>query len=226
MSGYVNHYEKKKTYSTHYKGCKNLAKIFLKKNIKSFIQIGSGLEYGKCKSPQNENLKCRPRSVYSLAKYKSSVFLKKLYYKKKFPVTILRLYQVYGPKQDINRLIPAVIDQSLRNKKILCTDGFQLRDFLYIDDLTDLIFKVINNNKSRGEIFNIGFSKPIEIKSVINKIVKKTGSGIPIFGAIKIRKDEISIIYHNISKAKKILKWSPKISFSIGLNKTIKSYLT
>ena len=119
-----------------------------------------------------------------------------------------------------------MIDQSLRNKKILCTDGFQLRDFLYIDDVTDLIFKVINNNKSRGEIFNIGFSKPIEIKSVINKIVKKTGSGIPIFGAIKIRKDEISIMYPSISKAKKILKWSPKISFSIGLNKTIKSYLT
>ena len=49
LGGFVDHRNKVKTYNSHYIGCKNLAQIFLKKSIKSFIQIGSGLEYGKCK---------------------------------------------------------------------------------------------------------------------------------------------------------------------------------
>tara|TARA_A100001011_G_C14320665_1_gene850459 strand:- start:805 stop:1719 length:915 start_codon:yes stop_codon:yes gene_type:complete len=224
LSGYVNHSEKKKTYLTHYKGCKNLAKFFLKKDIKAFIQIGSGLEYGNSKSPQIESAKCSPRSVYSLAKYKSTVFLRKLFFNYNFPVTILRLYQAYGPKQDTNRLIPSVIEQSFKGEKIPCSHGLQLRDFLYIDDLTDLIFKIIHNEKAKGEIFNVGSSKPIKIKEVIKKIVKIVGSGKPNFGAIKIRKDETMKMYPSIKKAKKILNWTPKNIFTTGIKKTIRSY--
>ena len=50
LGGYVDHSKKKETYTSHYYGCKNLAKIFLEKSITSFVQIGSGLEYGKLKN--------------------------------------------------------------------------------------------------------------------------------------------------------------------------------
>ena len=55
------------------------------------------MEYGLVKSPQKENFKCEPKSVYGRAKFLSSQYLLNLYKKKKFPVTIVRLYQVYGP---------------------------------------------------------------------------------------------------------------------------------
>ena len=57
LGGYVNHNEKKKTYESHFLGCKNLVDFFLKKKIKSFIQIGSCVEYGHLKSPQKESKK-------------------------------------------------------------------------------------------------------------------------------------------------------------------------
>ena len=56
-------------------------------------------------------------------------------------------------------------------------------------------------------------------------IVKYVGSGKPIFSKLKIRSDELTKLYPSITKAKKILKWAPKISLKMGLKKTIKSYL-
>ena len=224
LGGYVDHSNKTKTYNSHFIGCKNLANIFLRKKIKSFVQVGSSGEYGKFKSPQIELGRGKPKSIYARSKFLASNYLLKLFKKTKFPVTILRLYQAYGPGQDINRFIPIVIDACLKNKKFDCSDGKQLRDFIYIDDVIDVIVKSLSSSKSRGEIFNIGTGKPKKIKSVINYLTKKLKGGKPIFGKIKLRKDEILKIYPDISKAKKVLKWYPKTNFNKGLLKTIRYY--
>ena len=63
-----------------------------------------------------------------------------------------------------------------------------------------------------------------KIKNIINFLVNKLKGGKPLFGKVKLRKDEILKIYPDITKAKKILKWSPKVNFSKGLTKTIKYY--
>ena len=65
FGGHVNHNEKLKTYKSHYIGCKNLADIFKHKPIKLFIHIGSCVEYGKRKSPQNENDKTNVKTLKS-----------------------------------------------------------------------------------------------------------------------------------------------------------------
>ena len=224
LGGYVDHTNKVKTFNSHYKGCKNLSKIFLKKKIKSFIQLGSSGEYGTLKSPHKESFVGNPKSIYAKAKFLASSHLLNLYKKKKFPITILRLYQAYGPRQDINRFIPIVINACLKKISFNCSDGKQLRDFIHVDDVVKVIIKSLNSNKSKGEIFNIGSGKPEKIKSIINLLTKKLNGGQPCFGRIKLRKDEILKIYPNITKAKNILNWSPKISFNRGLFQTIKYY--
>ena len=147
LAGYVDHSDKNKVYKSHYLGCRNIANFFLKKKIKSFIQIGSSMEYGYQKSPQKEDSKCNPRSAYGKAKFLSTRYLLNLFQKKNFPVTILRLYQVYGPYQDLNRFIPIVINSCKNNKNFPCSHGKQYRDFLYIDDLINAIFTIFNNYK-------------------------------------------------------------------------------
>ena len=224
LGGYVDHSNKTKTYNSHYKGCKNLSDFFSKKKIESFVQMGSSGEYGKAKSPQKESIKCRPQSIYAKSKFLASKYLLNLYKKKKFPVTVLRLYQAYGPKQDINRFIPIVIKSCLMNKKFDCSDGNQYRDFIYVEDVVNAILKTLNSKNSNGEIINIGTGKPRKLKNIIKNIRKISKGGKPQFGKIKLRKDEISKLYPNIAKAKKIIKWKPKISFSKGLKTTIKFY--
>ena len=215
---------KKKTFKSHYIGCKNIINHFKNRKIKSFIQIGSSMEYGLAKSPHKENLKCKPLSVYGKAKFLATSYLLNLYKNQKVPVTILRLYQVYGPKQDLNRFIPIVINSCKNNKTFPCSHGKQYRDFLYIDDLIDAIFLTAECLKARGEIINIGYGVPLKIKNIIGKIVNYYKLGNPQFNMIKLRKEEKMKIYPNLNKAKKLIKWKAKINFSKGLEKTFEYY--
>ncbi len=223
LAGYIDHSHKIKTMKSHFNGCKNLANFFLNTKIKKFLQIGSSIEYGKINSPQIENSKIpkKTHSIYGDAKLSSTKFLLKLWRKKSFPTTILRLYLVYGPYQDLNRIIPITITNAIENKKFDCSEGKQLRDFIFVDDVISAIIKIIKSKKSSGEIINIGSGKPLSVKNVINKICKLVKKGRPQFGKIKLRKDEILILYPDIKKAKKLLRWRPKTSIKNGLNKTI-----
>lgn len=226
FAGYVDHTNKSKTMDSHYEGCRNLAQIFLKKKIKKFIQIGSCIEYGKIRSPQIEDKVSKKKilSTYGQAKLYSTNFLLDLHKRFKFPVVILRLYLVYGPYQDPNRLIPFTILNSILGKEFNCSEGKQFRDFLYIDDFVEGLIKVLKKTSLSGEIINIGRGKPIKVKDVISKISQIVSTGKPNFGAIKLRKDEIKKLYPDISKAKKLLNWKPKIDINSGLNKTINFY--
>ena len=226
LSGYVDHSKNKSIIATHFQGCKNLVFNFKNNKPRKFVQIGSSIEYGKQKSPQKETSlkKIDTLSVYGNAKLKSTLFLLSLYNKEYFPTTVLRLYLAYGPNQDNNRIIPYVISNSLKGKKFNCSPGNQFRDFTYIDDVINAIYKTLKSKKSNGELINIGFGKPNKIKDVIQKIVKYIGKGEPIFSKLKIRNDEPKNLYPNIKKAKKILNWSPKINLRNGIKKTIKFY--
>ncbi len=227
FGGYVNHKEKKKTYESHYLGCKNLANYFLIKRIRLFIQIGSCIEYGKLKSPQVENKKVDLKkidSVYGKSKLMASNYLLNFFMKYNFPVVILRLYLVYGPNQDLNRFIPIIIDGCLNNDKFDTSSGIQKRDFLYVSDFIKLIFKVLKSKDSKGQIFNVGSGQPRKIKGVIEYIRKKIKKGKPNFGKLKFRKDEILNLYPNTNKTKKFFKWFPKINFETGIKKTIAYY--
>ena len=150
LGGYVDHSNRKKTLGSHYKGCKNLTEIFLKKRPKAFIQMGSSVEYGNLKSPQRENFKFNTKSIkstYGKAKLLSSKYLTDLNKKKLFPSTILRLYLAYGPRQDINRFLPIIIAGCLKNKKFPCSNGNQLRDLVHVDDVVEAIIKSLNSKK-------------------------------------------------------------------------------
>ena len=227
LGGYVDHSNKKKTFKSHYMGCKNLTKIFLKKPPISFVQMGSSVEYGGLKSPQKENAKCNLKSVkstYGRAKLLASTYLIDLFKKKKFPSTVLRLYLAYGPNQSVNRFLPIIINACLNNKKFPCSKGIQSRDFVHVYDVVDAIMKSLTNRNSRGQIINIGSGKPKKIINIIKYVKKITNGGHPQFGKIKLRKDEILKLYPNIQKAKKKIDWKPKILFERGLKSTIKYY--
>ncbi len=224
LGGYVDHSHKKKTFQSHYKGCLNLTEIFLKNPPRAFVQMGSSVEYGSLKSPQKEFGKCNPKSIYGKAKLLTTNHLVKLYKKKKFPSTILRLYLAYGAKQDLNRFLPIIINGCLKNKKFPCSKGNQLRDFVHVTDVVEAIIKSLTNKKAKGQIFNIGSGKPQKLINIIKYVRKISKGGYPQFGKIKLRKDEILKIYPNIKKVKNFINWKPKISFRKGIKNTIRYY--
>lgn len=225
FGGNIDHKNKKKVFRSHYIGLKNLLNIFSKKKIQLFVQIGSSMEYGKKFPKKKEGMMCLPRSHYGCAKLEATKLCIKKFKEENFPVVVLRLFQIYGPNQKTNRLIPYVINKCLNEKKFNVTEGKQYRDFLYIDDLISLIYKLISSNKKiTGEIFNVGYGKPIQIKKIVEKIVSIIKTGKPRYGKIKIRKEEQNILYPNVKKILRIFNWKAKVGIDDGLRKTINSY--
>ena len=84
LGGYVNHSDYSKTIKSHYHGCKNLVDLFINKPPNTFVQVGSSNEYGRARSPQNEQIKCKPVSTYGKAKLLSTKYLIKMFKKKIF----------------------------------------------------------------------------------------------------------------------------------------------
>lgn len=224
LGGYVNHKNNKLLTDGHLRGLKNILKIFKQKKIKKFIQIGSSSEYGLMRSPHNEKFIGHPKTIYGKIKLSATNHLIKFAKKTNLNYSILRFYQIYGPHQDFNRFIPQLINACIKKVEFLTSHGKQLRDFLYVDDAISAIFKVFDNDITKGKIINIGSGKPIKLIKIINLVKNKIGGGKIIRGKIKLRKDEHVLVYPNINNAKKLLRWHPKISFKTGLRKTINYY--
>ena len=220
LGGNIDHKNKLQTEKSHFNLCKNLVNFFRKKKILLFVQVGSSLEYGKKKYPNSEEDKCKPVSYYGRSKLKSTEYLKK----SGLRFIVLRLYQIYGPYQKINRIIPLAIFNLKNSKNFNSSSGTQLRDFLYVDDFVNLIKKIIQTKKIKSGIFNVGFGRAISIKSVLQKIEKKIKFGKVKYGKIKMRKDEPKVLFPVTKKIKKYYNWYPKIKLDLGLKKTIKFY--
>lgn len=228
LGGYVNHtsFENggEKLTRSHFVGVVNLVKIISKKRISKFVQVGSCAEYGETRAPQKESYEGLPISPYAMAKLASTQFLIMLFNTSRFPACVIRFFQVYGPAQDQNRILPKIIRGCLKNKKVPVSKGDQIRDFCYIDDAISAIFLALKSNKSSGEIFNIGLGVPIKIKSAVKTIYKIINKGHIQFGKIKYREDENMSVYPDINKARIKLNWIPKFSFNRGIKIVINSF--
>lgn len=228
LSGYVDHspyfHGGDKVFEEHFNIVKNLIEILDRKSLKTFIHAGSSDEYGQNVAPQNEGQREHPISPYSFAKTSITHFLQMLNVTENFPVVVLRLFLVYGPYQSKNRFIPQVIRGCISNLPFPVSDGKQIRDFCFISDVVDAFFACIKNELAYGEVINIASGIGISIKDVILLIQSLTKVGEPQFGKVALRRAENIELFANISKAKKLINWSPKISIEDGLKKTITEY--
>ena len=123
---------------------------------------------------------------------------------------ILRPFLIYGPGQSLNRLIPNTILCCLKNQNFPCSDGEQIRDFLYVNDFINLLIKCVLSKNLYNKILNAGSGKPIKVKKIIIKIKKLIKKGNPIYGKVPLRKDEPLLLYPNLKNTYKYLNWRPK----------------
>lgn len=228
LSGDINHSDLSNggndVIKVHLHGLIELISNLSKDSLESFLQIGSSDEYGNINAPQCENHLEKPFSPYSYAKFAASHFIKFLYRAENFPGKVLRPFLIYGPGQEQDRLIPYVIKNALNDYSFKVSSGEQLRDFLYINDAVDVIFKALTNHDINGEIINIGSGEPVRVKDAVQKIIKIIGSGKPLYGSQSIRQGTAVNLYPNIEKSRNLLKWEPKFSLDDGLKEYIQNF--
>lgn len=136
------------------------------------------------------------------------------------PVIIFRPFNVYGKNQNKNFFIPTIISQ-LGNDSIILKDPRPKRDFIYVDDLVDAIVAGIDIDFMGIEIYNIGSGVSVSVKETVEIIARVSQSNAKVVFTNEIRQGEILDTVANISKAKRILGWAPKISLEEGLKRLI-----
>lgn len=184
--------------------------------IKKFIFASSASVYGDTKNVKvKEKSFLEPLHYYAYTKYIGEQMVKKYCNINNLNFIIFRFFNIYGLNS--NAVIAKFIAQSLQGKKItIYGNGKQSRDFLHVNDLSNAIFKSLQNNKCNNKIYNLGSgqSKSIfEIKNIISK--KKDHIFLPK------RADDIEKSISDISKIKKHLKWKP----ILNLEKSIKEII-
>lgn len=228
LVGYIDHtpYFKggRKIIESHFIGPMNLIDCLDRERLKCFVQIGSSDEYGSVPAPQKETMREMPISSYSLAKTATSHFIQMLSKTEEFPGVVLRFFLVYGPGQDDRRFLPQIIKGCLRDEGFKTSEGGQLRDFCYVEDVVGAMVKAALSQAVKGQIINVASGTPISIRQMIENVVKLIGGGRPLWGTYPYRKGENMALYADVSLAKSLLQWEPKITIDDGLTKTIEYY--
>lgn len=191
--------------------------------LQRLLYVGSADEYGSERPLAVERVREAPFTPYSYAKTAGSHFLQMLYQAESYPAVICRLFLVYGPGQNHNRVIPQIIKGCESGELFETTAGEQKRDFCYIDDVVDGLFSCLTAKSIDGNIVNLASGNPVKIRSIIEKIVSIIGKGRPAFGSRTYREGESMNIYADIEFAKNRIGWAPKINLDEGLKLTIKS---
>ena len=201
---------------------KQMFDFFLKLKLQKFIHIGCSGEYGKIKVPFKESDKCSPKTNYGLSKLFDTMYLLKLYKKFKFPVVILRLFNVYGKDQG-RYIVSDIVSNCKKNKVINLANGSQTRDFCHIDDVSRAVNLTIcsQNRKLIGKILNISTGQETSIKDLSKIILKKVKKGKINFTKKNLGKNSIFRSKADIKLSKKLLNWRPKISIRKGIDLTI-----
>ena len=221
----------KKPHNTLYQNINafiNIIEIARLLSVKKFIYASSSSVYGDTKKyPFIENDKNNfPISVYGVSKLCNEHIAET--YSKNFKLKSigLRFFTVYGPYGRPDMAYFSFTNNLFKNKKItVFNKGKMLRDFTYIDDISNGIYKILNkNNKAYHSVINLGKGRPDNLFDLINHIQKYSDKNFKFNFTNSIPKGDIKKTYASVAKAKKILNWKPKINLNEGILNFLKWY--
>lgn len=213
-------------------GTKNILDAFLKsKSAKKFLFSSSGKVYGNIKSlPFIEKHPTLPLAIDGNLYGKSKLIAEKLidfYANQEKSFIIFRIFNVFGPGQKDNFLVPTILNRIKESNEIISGNIKVKRDYIYIKDVAAAFALTIEKKINAGlSIFNICSGKPTSVKEIVSEIskIKKNPIKIKIDTSLSSlsRKDEKDIEYGSYKKIKEVLGWQPKYSLKKGLKELIR----
>lgn len=195
--------------------------------IKGIVVTSSDKAYGKAlKLPYRENHPLRGDHPYDVSKSSSDLIAQTYFKTYNLPVVITRFSNVFGPGDlNFNRIIPGIFEAIIKNKELLIrSDGKMVREYTYVEDVVNSYVRLTENMESlRGEAFNFGSKNVFSVLDAIKKIEEILNIKIN-YKILNAAKNEIPRQYLDWSKAKRMLGWQPKYSFTEGIRESFNWY--
>ena len=195
-------------------GTVNLLNLEKEKKIKKFIQFSSSEIYGSAaKVPLLESFLPNPQSPYAASKVASDAIALSYYYSYSLPITILRPFNTFGPRQSTRAVIPSIISQLIKNPNEIHLGSLTpTRDFNYTKDTISACVAALNI-KVNGQVFNICSNFEVSIKELVKcfeKILDKKISVIQEENRMRAKKAEVNRLLGSNKKFMKQANWQPK----------------
>jgi nucleoside-diphosphate-sugar epimerase/glycosyltransferase involved in cell wall biosynthesis len=210
-------------HDVNYAGTLNLIHSLLDGGCDAFVQAGTSSEYGlNCAAPP-ESGRLEPNSDYAVSKVASAYLLGYYGRLKGFPCTHLRLYSVYGPWEERDRLVPTLVKLGLHGQYPPLADPATSRDFVYVDDSTRAFVRaaLVTCHSQPGQAFNIATGTKTSLAQIA-QLAKDTFAipEDPVFGSMPNRKWDLSEWYGDPTLAQTQLGWTYRVSLEEGLRLT------
>lgn len=203
--------------ATNLQGTINLIEALAKHDYRALVQAGSSSEYGHKSGAMREDDLIEPRSDYGISKAAASHFCLAEAYRGR-PACVVRLFSVYGPWEEPNRLVPYVMGCCLRNENPRVTAGSQPRDFIYVDDAVSLLKIAAHQPGMRGKILHAASGVQSRVRDMIEAIIAVSGKRVKAqYGAAELKPDEPERWVASIERTKALTPWQPRHDLASGL---------
>ena len=187
-------------------------------SVKKFVYAASSSCYGLAETPTTEESLIAPQYPYALSKYlgEMAAFHWNMVYK--LPINSICIFNAYGPRVKTTGAYGAVFGVFLKQKLsgkpfTVVGDGKQSRDFVHVSDVANAFLLAAETSIS-GERFNVGAGNPMSV----NYLVELLGGKVTY---IPKRPGEPEVTYADISKISRLLNWSPKVKFEVGVRQMV-----
>ena len=211
---------------TNIKGTLNLMEACIGSNISKIIHTSTSEVYGTALHvPISEDHPLQAQSPYSASKIGADALAYSFYKSHDLPLSIVRPFNTYGPRQSSRAVIPTIISQLLNGYQTLNLGSLHpTRDFNYVSDTCNGFISVANSSDTIGEVFNIGSGKEISIGDLV-KVICDLLNVQPKINCEDKRKrpkaSEVDRLLCDNRKINRLTRFAPKVSLKEGLSKTI-----
>ncbi len=210
---------------TNIKGTLNVLQAARKKNIRTLVTSTSEV-YGTAQYvPIDEKHPYQGQSPYSATKIAADRLAESFYRSFELPVTIVRPFNTYGPRQSARAVIPTIITQLLAGKtEIKLGSLTPTRDFNFVKDTADGFISIYESEKTIGQEINIATQKEISIGQLAEELIRQINPNAKIIcdeQRLRPEKSEVNRLLGSNKKIKELTSWEPKYTFQEGLAETI-----
>lgn len=215
-------------YFTNYVGTLNMLEWCRIHDIGKMVYVSTFVYGAPQYLPVDEAHPTAPNNPYSQSKLMGEELCEAYCRDHGLNVTILRLFNIYGPKQTGNFLVPQILRQ-LSGGQVVLGNPSPKRDFLYISDVVDALIASSTSDMVGCNVYNIGSGESYPVGDVADMLAdiyfEQTGKNVSIKYTYGKRKSEIADTISNIGKAKNDMKWTPHVDVRTGLSMTLRAYL-
>lgn len=211
-------------YKTNVQSIIELTDFLRKKEfLKKYVHISTPEVYGSCKGNVDESAAFNPSTPYAASRAAADIFIQLLIKQFQFPAVFTRAANVFGPSQQLFKIIPRSIIYIKQNKKIpLHGGGEAKRSFIHIKDVCEATLDCMEKAEP-GEIYHLSTDQLISIKELVKLICEKMNVNFSeSIEVVETRRGLDDAYILNSEKAKQKFNWIPKIELEEGIYETIK----